>query len=30
MRQKNEKKLLSFINYALIDKMLKDISLLEG
>ena len=30
MRQKNEKKLLSFINYSLIDKMLKDISLLEG
>ena len=30
MRQKNEKKLLSFINYGLIDKFLKDISLVEG
>lgn len=30
MRQKNEKKLLSFLNFSLIDKMLKDISLLEG
>lgn len=30
MRQKNEKKLLSFVNFSLIDKFLKDVSIHEG
>lgn len=30
MRQKNEKKLLSFVNFHFIDRMLKDISNIEG
>lgn len=30
MRQKNEKKLLSFVNFHLIDRMLKDISSIDG